>query len=123
MPIPPLPSVPLPLDDWKGELFWKAIDRHDYKYLCLILQHRKPEDIQSIFLELKDQICPLMFDRFGTSVIIDLCLVCDEQQMNQLVSSLTADTHLLMLLCLSSKGHISGHALSSRVSPDIKTKV
>ncbi|XP_075520531.1 putative pumilio homolog 7, chloroplastic isoform X1 [Primulina tabacum] len=81
------------------------MDRIDHSYLRLILRHRKLEDIQLIFSELKDQICPLMFNRFGASVILDLCEVCDEQQMNQLVSSLTADAHLLMLVCLNSNGH------------------
>ncbi|XP_073288314.1 putative pumilio homolog 7, chloroplastic isoform X2 [Primulina huaijiensis] len=88
-PIPPLPPVPYSLDDWKGELFWKAMDRIDHSYLRLILRHRKLEDIQLIFSELKDQICPLMFNRFGASVILDL----------------TADAHLLMLVCLNSNGH------------------
>ncbi|XP_073063807.1 pumilio homolog 12-like [Primulina eburnea] len=123
-PIPPLPPVPYSLDDWKGELFWKAMDRIDHSYLRLILQHRKLEDIQLIFSELKDQICPLMFNRFGTSVILDLCEVCDEQQMNQLVSSLTADAHLLMLVCLNSHGHQAVLVLLARLrTPKQKSDV
>ncbi|XP_073294653.1 pumilio homolog 12-like isoform X2 [Primulina huaijiensis] len=101
---PALPPVPHSLEDWKGELFWKAMDPIDSSYLSRILRHRKPEDIQLIFSEVKDQICALMFDGIGSSLIICLCGVCDEQQMNQMVSSLTADAHILMLVCLNSHG-------------------
>ncbi|XP_073142775.1 pumilio homolog 12-like isoform X2 [Henckelia pumila] len=101
---PSLPLVPESLEDWKGELFLKAMDLDGCRSLCRILQHRKPEDIQLAFSELKDHICSLMFDRFGGSVILCLSEVCDEQQMNQLVSSLTADARLLMLVCLNPNG-------------------
>ncbi|XP_073036169.1 pumilio homolog 12-like isoform X2 [Primulina eburnea] len=101
---PALPRVPHSLEDWKGELFWKAMDPIDSSYLCRILRHRKPEDIQLIFSEVKDQICALMLNGIGSSLIICLCGVCDEQQMNQMVSSLTADAHILMLVCLNSHG-------------------
>ncbi|XP_073136671.1 pumilio homolog 12-like [Henckelia pumila] len=103
---PSLPPVPQSLEDWKGELFWKAMDLDGYRSFWRILEHRKPEHIQLVFSELKNQICPLMFDRFGGSVIICLSEVCDEPQMNELVSSLVADAQLLMLVCLNSNGYL-----------------
>ncbi|XP_073136492.1 pumilio homolog 12-like [Henckelia pumila] len=45
-----------------------------------------------------------MFDKFGSTVILNLFKVCNEQQMDQLVSSVTADLHFLMLLCLNCNG-------------------
>ncbi|XP_073127778.1 pumilio homolog 12-like [Henckelia pumila] len=105
-PVPRLPPVPPfnSLEEWKGQLFWKAMDPIGYQYLCRILGGGKPEDVQLIFSELKDQICALMFDRLGGNVVISLCHACNEQQMNHLVSSVTADVDLFLVVCLNSDG-------------------
>ncbi|XP_075520502.1 pumilio homolog 12-like [Primulina tabacum] len=68
------------------------------------LQERKLEDIQMIFSEVKDHICKLMFNRFGSDVILKLFEVCDEEQKNQLVSSVTVDARLLIHVCLDPRG-------------------
>ncbi|XP_073270855.1 pumilio homolog 12-like [Primulina huaijiensis] len=92
------------LEDFKGKVFWKAMDYGSSSFLCEVLERRKPKDIRMIFSEVKDQICMLMFDGYSSSVIIKLAKVCDGQQMNQLVSSVTANVNLLKALCLHPQG-------------------
>ncbi|XP_075492588.1 pumilio homolog 12-like [Primulina tabacum] len=73
-------------------------------FLHQVLERRKPEEMQMIYSELKDQICVLMLDRFGSYVIQKLYEVCDEEQMNQLVFSVAANVDVLMAVCLNSQG-------------------
>lgn len=85
------------LEDLKGNLFSELHKK---------LQERKPEDVQMIFSAVKDCICKLMVHRLGSSVIQKLFQVCDEEQMNQLVSSITANVSLLMSVCLNPQGYV-----------------
>lgn len=101
--LPQLPPTYLSLD-WKGKVFWQAMDPFGCQVFHQKLQARKPEDVQMIFSEVKDQVCVLMFDRFGSYVIQKLFQVCDEEQMTQLVSSVTADVRFLEAVCCSSQG-------------------
>ncbi|XP_073018691.1 putative pumilio homolog 7, chloroplastic isoform X2 [Primulina eburnea] len=101
--LPPLPPVCFSLG-LKGKVFWQAMDPYGCQLLHQKLQARKPEDIQMIFSEVKDQICLLMFDRLGSYVIQKLFEVCDEEQRTQLVSSVTSDIPFLKVVCLNSQG-------------------
>ncbi|XP_073021752.1 pumilio homolog 12-like isoform X2 [Primulina eburnea] len=93
------------LEDFKGKVFWKAmLDYGHSSFLCAVLERRKPKDIRMIFSEVKDQVCMLMFDGYGSNLIVKLAKVCDEQQMNKLVSSVTANVNLLKALCLDPQG-------------------
>ncbi|KZV44556.1 pumilio12-like [Dorcoceras hygrometricum] len=92
------------LEDLKGRVFLEAMDRDGCEFLGRKLDERKPEDIQMIFSEVKDHIHTLMYDRFGNDVVQKLFEVCNEEQMSQLVFSVTADDHLLMAVCLDPQG-------------------
>ncbi|XP_073065191.1 pumilio homolog 12-like isoform X2 [Primulina eburnea] len=92
------------LEELKGKVFWEAMDPNCCHFLHQVLERRKPEGMQMIYSELKDQICVLMLDRFGSYVIQKLYEVCDEEQMNQLVFSVTANVDVLMAVCLNSQG-------------------
>ncbi|XP_073128598.1 pumilio homolog 12-like [Henckelia pumila] len=82
----------------------EAMDQHGCRSLCQRLHEGKPEDIQMILSEVKDHIYRLLHDRFGNNVIQKLFEVCDQQQMSQLVSAVTAHGHLLMSVCLHPQG-------------------
>lgn len=103
-PQQPKPAVYF-LEELKGKVFWEAMDPNCYHFLCQVLEKRKPEGVQMIFSEVKDQISVLMLDRFGCCVIQKLYEVCDEEQMNQLVFSVTANVDVLMAVCLNSQGY------------------
>ncbi|XP_073309464.1 pumilio homolog 12-like isoform X2 [Primulina huaijiensis] len=107
---PPISS----LEDLKGNVFSEAMDQYSCQFLHQKLQERKPEDVQMIFSEVKDCICKLMVHRLGSSVIQKLFEVCHEEQMNELVSSVTANVSLLIsesmkkfLDCLVTRKQIS----------------
>lgn len=107
--LPPLSPIYFSLD-WKGKVFWQAMDPLGCQVFHQKLQTRKPEDVQMIFSEVKDQICVLMFDRLGSYVIQKLFEVCDEEQMTQLVSSVTANVRFLKAVCCSSQGHVYNYS-------------
>ncbi|XP_073145202.1 pumilio homolog 12-like [Henckelia pumila] len=107
------------LEELKGKLFWEAMDTNCSQFLYLVLERRKPEVTQMIFSEVKDQICILMSDRCGSNVVEKLYEVCNEQQMDQLVFSITANVDLLMAVCLHSRGSKSMKKfLQCLVTPD-----
>ncbi|XP_073036707.1 pumilio homolog 12-like [Primulina eburnea] len=85
-------------------MFSKAMKERGCQLLLQKLHERKVEDIQMIFSEVKDCICQLMFDQFGSDVILKLFEVCNEEQKNQLVSAVTADPLLLISVCIDPQG-------------------
>ncbi|XP_073133297.1 pumilio homolog 12-like [Henckelia pumila] len=91
-------------EDLKGKVLSIAKDPDGCQLLRQKLLEGRLEDTQIIFSELKDGICALMMDPFGGVVTGKLFEVCDEEQMNELVSSITSDVRLLMSLCLHSQG-------------------
>ncbi|XP_073146446.1 pumilio homolog 12-like [Henckelia pumila] len=92
------------LEDLRGKVFSESMDPCGCQFLHQKLQGSKSEDIQMIFSEVKDRICDLMIHRWGSYAIQKLFHVCDEEQMNQLVSLITANVSLLMSVCLHPQG-------------------
>ncbi|XP_075518313.1 pumilio homolog 12-like [Primulina tabacum] len=87
-----------------SKVFAEAMDRYGWQSLHQKLQGGKPKDIQKIFSKLKYRICKLMFHQSSSFVVQKLFEVCDEEQMDQLVFSVTADPALLMSACLDPQG-------------------
>lgn len=88
------------LEDLKGKLLSEAMDPYGCQFLHQKLQERKPEDIRMIY------ICILMLDKLGSYLLQKLYEVCDEEQMTQLVSSVTVFVRLLMDICMDSQGYV-----------------
>ncbi|XP_073148011.1 pumilio homolog 12-like [Henckelia pumila] len=80
------------------------MDPSCYQLLNHKLQEWKSEDIPMIFSQVKDCICMVMLNRSGSDLLRKLYKECDEEQMTQLVSSVTDDLCLLMTVCLDSQG-------------------
>lgn len=100
-------NCPLPvssLEDLKGKLVSESMDPYGCQFWHHKLQERKREDIRMIFSEVKDLICQLMLDNLGSYLLQKLYEVCDEEQMTQLVYSVTANVRLLMDVCMDSQG-------------------
>ncbi|XP_073124538.1 pumilio homolog 12-like isoform X2 [Henckelia pumila] len=104
MPPPSADGFPFGGDTQQDTKISKAMEQHRWLLFLQKLQEGKPEDIQTIFSEVKDYTCKLMFDPSGSEVILKLFQVCDEERKKQLVFSLTADAQLFISLCLHSQG-------------------
>ncbi|XP_073145314.1 pumilio homolog 12-like [Henckelia pumila] len=92
------------LEDLKGKVLWEAMDPDCCHFLRHVLERRRPDGLQMIFSEVKDHICILMLDWYGSYVIEKLYEVCDNEQMEQVVFSVTSDADVLMAVCLNSRG-------------------
>lgn len=92
------------LEDLKGKVLLEAMNESGCEFLTKTLGRMKPDDTQMIFSEVEGHVGMLMTHRFGSKVIQKLFAVCNDEQMEQLVSSITADEQLLMAICLDSLG-------------------
>jgi anthranilate/para-aminobenzoate synthase component II len=79
-----------------------------YRVLQGVLDERKPDLIEMIFLEVKDYVHDLMEDQFGNHVIQKLFEVCSEAQMTQLILSLIHNQRRLLGLCFHPVGYVHG---------------
>lgn len=92
------------LEDFKGKVLLEAMNESGCEFLTNTLERMEPDDTQMIFSEVEGHVGMLMMHRFGSKVIQELFAVCEDEQMEQLVSSITADEPLLMAICLDSLG-------------------
>ncbi|XP_073159001.1 pumilio homolog 12-like [Henckelia pumila] len=90
--------------DFKGKVLSEAMNQDGCEFLEQKLLGMKPEDIQMIYSEVKSHVSLLMMDGFGSNVIQMLFAVCDDEQMEDMVFSLTVDAGLLLAICLDSQG-------------------
>ncbi|XP_073126849.1 pumilio homolog 9-like [Henckelia pumila] len=92
------------LEDFKGKVISEAMNPLRFELLIKKLGEMIPEDIEMIFLEVKAHVGMLMIHEFGSEVIQKFFAVCEEEQMNMVVSSIAVDSGLLMAICLNSWG-------------------
>ncbi|KAG6789744.1 hypothetical protein POTOM_005868 [Populus tomentosa] len=88
----------------KGRVAVAARSQSLYRVLQGVLDERKPDLIEMIFLEVKDYVHDLMEDQFGNHVIQKLFEVCSEAQMTQLILSLIHNQRRLLGLCFHPVG-------------------
>ncbi|CAK7330039.1 unnamed protein product [Dovyalis caffra] len=87
------------LDKLKGMVALAAKNKGHYQFLKRVLDERRPDQIEMIFLEVKDHLHDLMADQFGNYVIQKLFEVCSEVQMTQLILSFINNQRRLLGLC------------------------
>ena len=92
----------------KGRVAVAARSQILYRVLQGVLDERKPDLIEMIFLEVKDYVHDLMEDQFGNHVIQKLFEVCSEAQMTQLILSLIHNQRRLLGLCFHLVGYVHG---------------
>jgi len=92
----------------KGRVAVAARSQSLYRVLQGVLDERKPDLIEMIFLEVKDYVHDLMEDQFGNHVIQKLFEVCSEAQMTQLILSLIHNQRRLLGLCFHPVGYVHG---------------
>ncbi|KAL1564522.1 pumilio 12-like [Salvia divinorum] len=92
------------LEDLRGRIFAVARDQQGCRFLQSKFEEGKTEDIQMIFMEVKDHICELMVDQFGNYLVQKFLAVCNQDQMTQLLRNVISDDHRFMNICINTHG-------------------
>ncbi|GAV73745.1 PUF domain-containing protein, partial [Cephalotus follicularis] len=112
------PSNYSSLDELKGRLFTVAKEQQGCRFLQHIVEENKPEDIEMIFMEVKEVVHELMVDPVANYLIQKLIEACNEQQMNGMVLSLVCDEEKLMNIC----GHSHGTRVIQKLLEHVTTR-
>ncbi|XP_047948975.1 pumilio homolog 12-like [Salvia hispanica] len=92
------------LEDLRGRIFAVARDQQGCRFLQSKFEEGKVEDIQMIFMEVKDHICELMVDQFGNYLVQKFLAICNHEQMTQLLMNVVSDEHRFMNICVNTHG-------------------
>nr|GLL47283.1 putative pumilio homolog 8, chloroplastic [Ipomoea trifida] len=87
------------LEELRGKIPLVTKDQHSCRVLQKKLEEGKPEDIEMIFLEVKNDVCELMVDQSGNYLIQKLFQVCNPQQMTELLALVIRDQCRLLVIC------------------------
>lgn len=94
------------LEEVRGRIYRLAKDQMGCRFLREKFEGRKPEEIEMIFLEVKDHVRDLMVDQFGNYLIQKFFELCNEEQMNQILRSVISDGRNLLAICLDMHGYV-----------------
>ncbi|KAH6793553.1 hypothetical protein C2S52_004030 [Perilla frutescens var. hirtella] len=92
------------LKDLRGRIFSVSKDQHGCRFLQTKFEEGKPEEIQMIFVEVKDHICELMVDQFGNYLVQKFLAACNQEQMTQLLLLVINDEDRFKDICVDSHG-------------------
>ncbi|RWR78022.1 pumilio 12-like protein [Cinnamomum micranthum f. kanehirae] len=92
------------LEDLRGRMAAEAMDQNGCQFLQKKVEEGRKEDINMIFLELKDHLCDLMVDSFGNHLVQKLIEVCTEEQRTEAILSATRNEFKLFCTCLDIYG-------------------
>ncbi|XP_058080699.1 putative pumilio homolog 8, chloroplastic [Magnolia sinica] len=99
-----LPAEYYSMNEFIGHIAAMAKDQA----CCRLLQDKCDlgglDDINAIFLELKDHLSELMVDPFGNYLIQKLAEFCNDEQRLEMVFALTENEHELSSICLDTHG-------------------
>ncbi|XP_020212276.1 pumilio homolog 12 [Cajanus cajan] len=90
--------------DMRGMVLLLAKDHHESRTLQETLKMLTREEFSIIFLELISHVPELMVDSFGNYVVQRMVEICSEEQLNQIVLSVTQYNFQLVKICLISHG-------------------
>ncbi|XP_042063608.1 pumilio homolog 12-like isoform X2 [Salvia splendens] len=94
------------LEDLRGKVFAVARDQQGCRFLQSKFEEGKVEDIEMIFMELKDHICELMVDQFGNYLVQKFLAICNHDQMTQLLMNVVSDEYRFMNICVNTHGSV-----------------
>ena len=96
----------LTLRDMKGGIVGYAMDQH----WCRVLQAKfvdpSQEDIEMVLSEVIDCVDELMKNPFGNYLVQNLIAVCNEEQRNRIILSVTKNTFQLVNICCNPHGYV-----------------
>lgn len=94
----------LNLNDFKGRIVSLAKDQHWSRVLQAKFSDPTQEQIEMVLSEVIDYIGDLMNNQFGNYFVQKLIIVCNEEQMNRIIVSVTTNFQLLSI-CLNPHGY------------------
>ncbi|KAH7867101.1 hypothetical protein Vadar_028866 [Vaccinium darrowii] len=94
----------LPFEQWRGHIVFLAKDQHGYAFLKKKIEEGRKEEVEMIFMEVKDHVRELMVDQYGNYPIQKIFEVCSEEQMTQMLLLVVMDEHYLMSICVDTHG-------------------
>ncbi|KAG5548221.1 hypothetical protein RHGRI_013802 [Rhododendron griersonianum] len=93
-----------PFEQWRGNIVFLAKDQHGYAFLKKKIEEKNKEEIELIFLEVKDHVRELMVDQYGNYPIQKIFEVCNQDQMTQMLLLVVSEEHYLMSICVDTHG-------------------
>ncbi|XP_057496611.1 putative pumilio homolog 8, chloroplastic [Actinidia eriantha] len=110
------------LEDLRGRLVLVAKDHHGYSYLTKKIKEGKREELDMIFLELKDHVRELMVDSYANYPIQELFTFCSEEQMAELLVLVIDDVCYFHSICVNIHGTRAVQAMLDHLTnPDHRT--
>ncbi|KAL6961904.1 hypothetical protein U1Q18_041127 [Sarracenia purpurea var. burkii] len=88
----------------KGKMDMVARDHGGYSFLKKKIDGGKREDIDMIFMGIKDYVRELMMDRYGNYLIQKIFAVCNEEQMTQMLLLVISDERFFASICVDTHG-------------------
>lgn len=95
------------VEEVRGSIYKLTKDQAGCKFLGEKIEKGKPEDIEMIFVEIKDHVRALMVDQIGNFVMQKFFEFCNQEQMNAVLMSVINDNRSLLSLCLDMHGYAS----------------
>ncbi|KAF5177196.1 Pumilio-like protein [Thalictrum thalictroides] len=92
------------LEEVRGVMVATVKNQNGCKFLQKKLEGGSKEDIEMIYMEIKDYICELMVDQFANYTLQKLFEVCTAEQRNDILISITRHQHLLQRICRDMHG-------------------
>lgn len=92
------------LEQLRGKVALAAKEEETCRFLQKQLDDRSAEHIETIFLEVKDQLHDLILDSCANHLVQKLFEVCNEGQMRLLVLALIHNKQRLLEICVHSHG-------------------
>ncbi|XP_059654578.1 uncharacterized protein LOC132301332 [Cornus florida] len=93
------------LEELKGRVLEMAKNQQGCRWLQKKFEEGNPDDIQMIFLEVKDYVTDLMKDNFGNYFMQKFFEVCNEQQITQILVSVIRNECQFRTICLDTHGY------------------
>ncbi|KAK6946025.1 Pumilio RNA-binding repeat [Dillenia turbinata] len=113
------PWMCMPLEVYKGKMYFLAKNSTGSKYLQGKLEGGNLEDVEVIFSELKEFVLDLMVNGSGNLVMQKLFQVCNENQMKQLLVGIL-NSGGIQFICCNIHGSCCMQKLIELLTPPLK---
>ncbi|KAF6142401.1 hypothetical protein GIB67_033828 [Kingdonia uniflora] len=104
------------MEELRGYVIEMTKDQNGCRFLQKKFEEGKKEDIELIFSELKDGISELMVNPFGNYLVPKLLEVCNDQQITEMLCSMSRNECRIVYICLDPYGTRSMQKLMDHIS-------
>ncbi|XP_031478866.1 putative pumilio homolog 8, chloroplastic [Nymphaea colorata] len=106
------------LEEVKGKMVVLAKEQRGGRFLQSKCKYGSPEELQMIFMEIKDHVFELMCDGYGNYLVQALLEACDGRQRIEIIFTVTRTNHLFIEMSI----HINGTRVVQKLLETIKSK-